>query len=386
MNLFKKCWYSSFITLITLVYFRKISLYGKENIPAEGAVLFIGLHKNGAVDGFVYYRTLAPVMFMLAAQLRRNPVVRLFFDGIEVTRDKDKGMHSNIAALKKCISFLEENERLFVFPEGTSTLGPSHLPFKEGAAILASRFNFEKGKSLTVVPCGVFYDDPTHLGSKVEVVAGKPIVLMQPVDRKEIHHLFTEALERVGIDYADEEEQRTIQQAAVLLSLYGDVPYHIFLRKIYEDKELYRQSADILAQLNHAGLKLYKGMPIFPRSVINSVWTWCITVPFVLYAFCWNLLPVLAGYFCSKKFADDNNVISLWKIIPSFTLWLLLTVLELVLFPKLTILSLAVSLLGFIVYGAWKKHTVSLYNWLRWSKGMRNFNELRKELYEKIVH
>ena len=144
MNGFKKYWYTGFITLITQVYFRKISLYGKETIPACGPVLFIGLHKNGAVDGFVYHRVLAPVTFMLAAQLRRNPVVRLFFDGIEVTRDKDKGIHSNIAALKKCISFLEKGGRLFVFPEGTSTLGPAHLPFKEGAAILASRFDFSK--------------------------------------------------------------------------------------------------------------------------------------------------------------------------------------------------------------------------------------------------
>ena len=85
MNMLKKIWYAGFITLITQVYFRKISLYGKENIPAHGSVLFVGLHKNGAVDGFVYHRVLSPVTFMLAAQLRRNPVVRLFFDGIEVT-------------------------------------------------------------------------------------------------------------------------------------------------------------------------------------------------------------------------------------------------------------------------------------------------------------
>jgi len=386
MNLFKRCWYSSFIALITLVYFRRISVYGKENIPSEGSVLFIGLHKNGAVDGFIYHRALTPVVFMLAAQLRRNPVVRLFFDGIEVTRDKDKGVRSNIAALKKCISFLEENGRLFVFPEGTSTLGPSHLPFKEGAAILASRFNFENGKTLTVLPCGVFYDDPTRLGGKAEVVVGKPIVLTRAIERKEIHRLFTEALEKVGIDYADEEEQRIIQQTAAFLSLYGEVPYHIFLRKIYEDKELYSQAKSLLAELNQAGLKYYKGVPIFPCSVINSVWTWCITAPFVLYAFAWNLLPVLAGYFCSKKFADDTNVISLWKIIPSFTLGLVLTILELVFLPKVTVLSLAVSLLGFIVYGAWKKHTISLYNWLARPEDVKKFNNLRKTFYEKIIH
>ena len=386
MNLLKKYWYAGFITLITQVYFRKISLYGKENIPACGPVLFIGLHKNGAVDGFVYHRALSPVTFMLAAQLRRNLIVRLFFDGIEVTRDKDKGIHSNIAALKKCISFLENNGRLFVFPEGTSTLGPAHLPFKEGAAILASRFDFSKGEKLTVVPCAVFYDDPTRLGGKVEVVAGKPLVFTQPIDRREIHRAFTQALEKISPDYTSAEQQRITQQAAALLSLYGDTPYHTFLHKIHEDEKHYQAAADTLAQFSTKQMWYYKGVAVFPRSVLNSLWTWLITAPFVGYAFLWNLLPILVGGYASKKFADESNVISLWKIIPSFTLWLLLTVVELIVLPRLTVLSSAVSLLGFMIYGAWKKHTVSLHNYLRAPKEMKKFNQLRQELYEKIIH
>lgn len=385
MNLLKKAWYNGFITLITLIYFRKISLYGKENIPANGAVLFIGLHKNGAVDGFVYNRVLSPVTFMLAAQLRRNPIIRLFFDGIEVTRDKDKEVRSNIAALKKCISFLEQGGRLFVFPEGTSTLGPAHLPFKEGATILASRFDFSKGIPLTVIPCAAFYDDPTHLGGKAEIVVGKPMVFTQSMQRPNIHAVFTRALEEVGIDYSSVEQQQITQQAAALLSLYGDQPYHFFLRKIYENESYYQAAATTLAELSNSSLWQYKGVAIFPRSIIGSFWTWLITAPFVFYAFVWNLLPVCAGWYCSKKFADDVNVISLWKIIPAFTLWLLLTVLEIILIPQITVLSLAVSLLGFIVYGAWKKHTVSLYNWICKPEGMKKFNKSRAELYEKII-
>ncbi len=322
---------------------------------------------------------------MLAAQLRCNPIIRLFFDGIEVTRDKDKRVRSNITALKKCISFLEQGGRLFVFPEGTSTLGPAHLPFKEGAAILASRFNFSKGRPLTVVPCAVFYDDPTHLGGKAEIVAGKPMVFTQSMQRSEIHAAFTRALEEVGIDYSSFEQQQITQQAAVLLSLSGNQSYHFFLRKIHENESYYQIVAAALSEISNSSLGKYKGIAIFPRSIIGSLWTWLITAPFVFYAFMWNLLPVCAGWYCSKKFADDVNVISLWKIIPAFTLWLLLTALEIILMPQITVLSLAVSLLGFIVYGAWKKHTVGLYNWVRHPQGMKKFNRLRAELYEKII-
>lgn len=382
MNI-KKLWYRSFTFLITLVYFRKIKVYGTENI--NGPVLFIGLHKNGAVDGFVYNRALNSPTFLIAAQLKRNPIISIFFDGIEVSRDKDKEKRNNIAALKQCISILENEGKLFVFPEGTSTLGPTHLPFKEGAAILASHFDFSKGKNLTVIPCAVFYDDPTNMGGKVEILTGKPIMFSQKKNREDIQNIFTKALENIGIDYDSAEQQNIIQKSATLLTLYGDIPYHIILRKIYEDKELFKEAEQTLAQLPNNNLLLYKGIPVFPKSVINSLWTFFIATPFVIYAFIWNCLPVIAGYICAKKFPDDINVISLWKIIPSFTLWLLLSLLGLIFFTKLTILSSAISLLGFIIYGAWKKHTFALCNTFKTPESRKQFNLIRTKLYEKFI-
>jgi len=39
-----------------------------------------------------------------------------------------------------------------------------------------------------------------------------------------------------------------------------------------------------------------------------------------------NAPPVLAGFFAGKKFPDDVNVVSLWKVlvgIPAFLIWIL---------------------------------------------------------------
>jgi hypothetical protein len=75
---------------ITTVYFERITLVHPDRLPGAGAVLYLGLHRNGAVDGFVYDRVLRNPVFMISTQLRKNWFARLFFQGIAVTRTKDE--------------------------------------------------------------------------------------------------------------------------------------------------------------------------------------------------------------------------------------------------------------------------------------------------------
>ena len=73
-------------------------------------------------------------VFMISTQLRKNLFARMFFHGIAVTRTKDEGDRNlNEAALHECLEHLRAGGELVVFPEGTSSLGPRHLPFKSGA-------------------------------------------------------------------------------------------------------------------------------------------------------------------------------------------------------------------------------------------------------------
>src|SRR5271169_596273 len=128
-------WYNWVCRFVSAVYFARIRLINPERLPRAGPVLFLGTHRNGAVDGFIYRRLLREPVFMISTQLRQNWLGRLFFQGIAVTRTKDKGdREANGAAMRQCLDILRKGGALFVFPEGTSSLGPRHLPFKSGAA------------------------------------------------------------------------------------------------------------------------------------------------------------------------------------------------------------------------------------------------------------
>src|SRR3954470_18685749 len=127
-------WHRIFPRFCGRFYFGRITIRGAERLPGAGPVLWLGLHRNGAVDGFAYAAALRrPLVYLISTQLRKSLLGRIFFGGIGVARHADEGDRAaNRAALGRCLERLQAGGELFVFPEGTSSLGPRHLPFKAG--------------------------------------------------------------------------------------------------------------------------------------------------------------------------------------------------------------------------------------------------------------
>ncbi len=65
-------WHRWFHALIRRLYFSRVAVTGAEHVPARGPVLVLCLHRNGAVDGFVYRGALPAITFMVKASLRRS--------------------------------------------------------------------------------------------------------------------------------------------------------------------------------------------------------------------------------------------------------------------------------------------------------------------------
>lgn len=63
--------------LLVHCYYHRARLLGPENRPAAGPILYVGLHRNGAVDGYVYKSLLPEAVFMISVQLRRNAIGRI---------------------------------------------------------------------------------------------------------------------------------------------------------------------------------------------------------------------------------------------------------------------------------------------------------------------
>lgn len=79
--------------------------------------------------------------------------------------------------------------------------------------------------------------------------------------------------------------------------------------------------------------------------------------PIVLLFFVTNLLALIIPYFVAKKFADDNNVITLWRIlsgVPSYILQSLMYIVFFIWNPWLLVGYLFITLIGFFTYRTWK--------------------------------
>src|SRR5262245_37038199 len=182
-----KLWYSCWHRLLTSLYFSRITLLHPERLPRRGPIFYLGLHRNGAVDGFVYRRVLRDPVFLISSQLRRSWLARLFFCGISVHRSNAEGeLAENEAALQTCLELLRGGRELFIFPEGTSSLGPQHLPLKSGAAWLLLEHLQSGGPPIQVIPLGIHYECPWAFRSRVEVVVGEPISTVLPTDASKL--------------------------------------------------------------------------------------------------------------------------------------------------------------------------------------------------------
>lgn len=359
------------------LYYHRIRLLHPEQRPATGPVLYVGLHRNGAVDGYIYKSLLPAARFMISVQLRRSLIGRIFFDGIEVVRDQDgDNPHGNGDALARCVDLLRQGGSLFLMPEGSSDLGYRHLPFKKGAArILAAAL--QAGIRPRVVPVGIHYERAEAWQSDVEVVLGEALPLDLPPETSGpaavnlLHRRLSTALEELAVAAPDAESFARRERAAYTATLGTGRSYFAALKTMEAGAPEAEAALDAFERLT-AGrpLFLHQGVPLLP---IRRAWTYALyallLVPLVLAAGLLNLPPLLIARAAGKRFADARNTIALWRLLVGFPAFLAWTAILLALtvdsgYWPLGLAYLALSWLGLRSVYRLKKLAVSLGN--RW--------------------
>jgi 1-acyl-sn-glycerol-3-phosphate acyltransferase len=328
-----RLWYRCCHWLCVRIYFERATVLHPERLSEGGPALYVGLHRNGAVDGFVYHQVVRRGVFLVSTQLLRGFFARLFFCGIAVARKQDAEDHSrNDAALRQCTQLLAGGGALIVFPEGTSSLGPRHLPLKSGAARIALDA-LAGGVPLRIVPLGIHYERAWTFRSKVEVVVGEPVSADLPAGLSELGRLremkrrMTAALECVGANFASIEAQQNGERLAYTATLGTPRTYFESLKSLEAGvpEPLLARFRELELQLASRRVLLHQGVPLFP---IGPCMLYALLLlvlgPIVLAGALVNLPPLVAGWLAARKFADGPNVIALWRILvglPSLVIW-----------------------------------------------------------------
>ncbi len=382
--------------LIRRLAFNRITVLGRERLPLSGPVLYVATHRNGALDAAPYSSAVPDALPMVSAQLHRTTLGRFLFKGIPIARAKDRarGMAAdNREAIDRCIGLLQYGGQLLVMPEGTSTLGCSHLPFQRGAARIA-RAAVNAGVALTIVPLGVHYEDPTVWQSRAEVLVGEPIEPNPGDDVAVIQRLITLGLESVGVGFASEEAQRYAETLAYATTLGTEASYALSLKRFEQamPETLAAIVQPLAALASKERLCLHQGVPLLP------------VLPWSLYALYWLLLaplvagfillnaPVLAvGFVASRKLPDAPNVVAFWRMaagLPAGVVWVLTVSTTFALIYGVVVVAIywGVSISGIGVWYRFRKLSVALCNGLFHAGARPALLQAWRELQERMSH
>lgn len=327
-------WYRILLRLTTRIYYRRVRVVHLSPVTiGEGPVLFVGLHRNGAVDGMLYKSIFPRAVFLIARRLLRSWFTRLYFTGIPVTREHDddaSARRDNPRSLAAAVDHLASGGQLCILPEGTSDLGPQHLPFRPGVAKVIAA-TVERGVTPLVVPMGIFYECAPAFRSDVCIVIGAPIdiTLDQSLDRpKQVAELMariTASLEGIAVEA---EDAGTLHRIETLAALTAE---DIGATRWRAQKMLTRQSLD--ATIEHHWTRLAAavcdraGVPRVSRHGMlwNLLWL-LLQLPVVTLAALLNVVPLVGAWLAGRRLADAPNTIALWRILvgaPLMLLWLL---------------------------------------------------------------
>lgn len=381
--------------LAAAALFDRIVIRGE--VPeSSGPTLFVGLHRNGAIDGIAYLPAAPKAAYLLSAQLHRSIWLRVLFPGIAVVRqtDRARGMEGdNRGVLDTCVARLVGGGSVFVLPEGTSTLGPRHLPFRPGAAQIASAV-LSAGRALTVVPLAVHYERAWAWQSRAEVVIGEPLRLDGvPAGVEDLTDLIAGALESVGVNVASEAELRRLEALAFIATL-GGIAYSAALKQLERaEPRVLRDSLDALQMTARwSGAWCFQDVPLVPlRSHALETLALIALVPIVALAVALNLPPLLLGALAARWLPDDRNVVALWRALiglPSAALWAAGVCLGLLVkgSPWLAVGYIALSVVGLRSIRSLEMLAVAVHNALLAPKVVKPMRALAHAVAEHVRH
>jgi 1-acyl-sn-glycerol-3-phosphate acyltransferase len=297
------------------LYFRSVRYTG--SIPEGSVVVYISNHRNGALDGHFLKRRIPDSLFITNREL--SPFIR-YFAGEQVAvyrHPADPAQKEfNRCRLKQAVDLALEGKRIVIFPEGTSKLGPSLLPLKNGAAWILKELAASAG-SIRCVPVGLHYERGYEFRSAVEVLIG-PAQKVEAADTRDFNRLMDSIkrmLLEVTVNFPDREEQRRGELFADFVSHYRKDLSHRELCRLYAEKKipepLIGRFRTICSGLPHPACPPV----IFQNGSAAEVLRGLVLTPIVMAAFLLNIISCCIAYGAAAKMADDDNVISLWRLL-----------------------------------------------------------------------
>lgn len=180
-KLWQLIWFFAKIAL--KLFYKKIIIEGKENIPKNCPIIFASNHQNALMDPLaILYASNRQVVFAARADMFKNKTVAKILNFLKIIpifrmKDGKENLQKNDITFNLSIKILENNRSICLFPEATHNDKRQLLPHKKAIPKLAflaeekNNFNLD----IKIVPIGIYYSDYSKIGSTLYIKIGKCI-------------------------------------------------------------------------------------------------------------------------------------------------------------------------------------------------------------------
>lgn len=174
-----------YVNLVYRLYYRRISITEKSNIPKNAPVIFAPNHQNALMDALaVLYAIPGQLVFLARADIFRNKIIARILTFLKLMpvyriRDGYNSLQNNEQVLNKVSDVLSAKRPLVIFPEGNHGHQRKLRPLKKGICRMAlqaeEKNNF--GLGLYIVPVALDYENYYKFHKSLLIRFGKPIAV-----------------------------------------------------------------------------------------------------------------------------------------------------------------------------------------------------------------
>ena len=185
------------IKFTTNCYFRKIDIYGLENIPKNGGVLFSPNHQGAFLDPLIVGCNIQrPITSLTRSDVFGGPL-QWFMDALKMLpvyriRNGFASLKKNEAIFDKCKNLLSNNQWIMMFSEAAHHDEFFLQPLSKGSSRLAYEAQENSKNSIYIVPVGINYGNNKNPYCDLHLVFGEAILI------KSFTKLTSEKVDRIN--------------------------------------------------------------------------------------------------------------------------------------------------------------------------------------------
>lgn len=337
--------------LVFHLYYKRVEVVGRENIPYRSPVIFTPNHQNALMDALIVLDTSRlNVVFMARADIFKKKAqkkILTFLKMLPVYRMRDgvDELSKNDDTFDICLDILRDRCSVCLMPEGNHGDKRRIRPLVKGTFRIAFHAHKEFGEKypVMIVPVGIDFEHYQKMRQDILVIYGKPIEVSEyfeayrenpPKAMNSIKERLSEELKKIVIHIGNVEHYQMYQDLREIYNkrmrnragIRGNTLY----KRFQADKQMidiiddaFVTDKDIMVQLSENVAEYMNGLSLanlrnwviekkgysWVRIIMQSLLL-LIFSPFFLAGFIVNIIPYLIPLKATKNVKDPQFVSS----------------------------------------------------------------------------